>query len=78
MLIRNATQLCTERGFRGHLEPGGYGSYRFVIDTAAGQYCLPVTLGIGTLADTGRVNEYVVEAILLHDKPVASTARATD
>jgi hypothetical protein len=78
MLISNAKRLCTERGFHGHVEPVGYGCYRFVIGTAAGQYCLPVTPGMGTLVDTGRVNEYVVEAILLHDRPVVSTAHVTD
>ena len=71
MLIRNAMKLCTERGFRGHLQPGRYDSYDFVISTVAGQYCLPVTPGMGPVADTGRVNEYVVETILLYDTRVA-------
>ena len=72
MLIRNATKLCTERGFQGHLEPVAYGSYGFVISTSAGQYRLPVIPGMGSVADTGRVNEYVVESILLYDRPVAT------
>lgn len=74
MLVRNAMKLCTKRGFCGHLEPVGYCSYDFVIRTAAGQYYLPVTLGTGPVVERARVNEYVVEAILLHDKPIASTA----
>jgi hypothetical protein len=78
MLIRNASKLCKERGFHGHHEPAGYGSYSFVIGTATGQYRLPVTLGMGSLLDTGRVNAYVVEAILLRDKPVVSMARVTE
>ena len=72
MIIRNATKLCTERGFQGHLESLGYGSYGLVIRTSAGQYRLPVIPGMGPVADTGRVNEYVVESILLYDIPVAT------
>jgi hypothetical protein len=72
MLIRNATKLCTERGYQGRLEPAGYGAYGFVITTSAGQYRLPVIPGMGPVADTGRVNEYVVETILLYDTPAAT------
>lgn len=72
MLIRNATKLCTERGFQGRLEPAGYGAYGFVITTSAGKYRLPVITGMGSVEETGRVNEYVVESILLHDTPAAT------
>jgi hypothetical protein len=78
MLISNATKLCTERGFPGNLEPAGYGRYDFVINSATGRYRLPIISGLGSVADTGRVNEYVVEAILLNDKPLASTPRVRE
>jgi hypothetical protein len=78
MLIWNAKKLCTQRGFQGSLEPVAYGHCTFVITTAAGQYRLPVTPGMGPAADAGRVNEYVVESILLYEKAVAATARVTD
>jgi hypothetical protein len=78
MLVSNAEKLCTERGFHGYAEMRRYGHYDFVINTAAGRYRLPVTPGRGSVEDTGRINEYVVEAILLHDKPLASTSRGTD
>jgi hypothetical protein len=72
MLIANAVKLCTERGFYGRVEWIGYGYYAFVIRTTAGRYCVPITQGIGSVQDTGQVNAYVIEAILLHDKPAAS------
>jgi hypothetical protein len=72
MLITNAAKLCTDRGFHGRVESVGYGYYAFVISTATGRYCLPVSRRIGSDLDAGQVNEYVIEAILLHDKPAAS------
>jgi hypothetical protein len=78
MLIRNASKLCKQRGFYGRPEPTGYGSYAFVIGTAAGQYRLPVTLGMGSIMNTGRVNASVVEAILLREEPAVSAARVTE
>jgi hypothetical protein len=71
MLITNAAKLCTERGYHGRVEWVGYGYYAFVISAAAGRYCVPVTQGVGSVLDTGQVNEYIIEVSRLHDKPAA-------
>jgi hypothetical protein len=77
MLISNAEKLCRRRGFHGCAELVRHGRYDFVITTAAGRYRLPITRRASH--DTGQVSGYVVEAILIHDRPLAATpARAIE
>ena len=78
MLITNAAKLCAEGGFQGHVEWIGCGYYAFVISTAAGPFRVPITPGVGPVFEAGRVNEYVVEAILVYNRPAVTRSRSRD